>query len=159
LFANEEERRSDEDYIFKLFDGLIDWTARKQVTISTSITEAKLLAMLHADKEFIWWIHLFEKLKFDLDQKMIIYNDNLQIIRLLTSEIAKMNIKLRHVDIAQCWLRQSVQQEKIGVEYLSTAHMIVDDMIKLLFSQKHRQFVKQLRLIDVKSLMNDEISR
>jgi hypothetical protein len=56
---------------------LIDWAARKQVIISTSITVIKLLAMLHAGKEFMWWIHLFEKLRFDSDQKMIIYNDNL----------------------------------------------------------------------------------
>ncbi len=158
-FANEEERRSDENYTFKLFDDLIDWAARKQVIISTSIIEIELLAMLHADKEFIWWIHLFEKLRFNSDQKMIIYNDNLQIIRLLTSEIAKMNIKLRHVDIAQCWLRQSIQQEKIDVEYLLTAHMMIDEMIKLLSSQKHKQFIQQLRLMNVKSLMNDEISR
>jgi hypothetical protein len=138
---------------------LIDWAARKQVIISTSITEIELLAMLHADKKFIWWIHLFEKLRFNLDQKMIIYNDNLQIIHLLTSEIAKMNIKLRHVDIAQCWLRQSVQQEKINVNYLLTAHMMIDEMIKLLSSQRHKQFIQQLRLMNVKSLMNDEISR
>jgi hypothetical protein len=138
---------------------LIDWAARKQVIISTSIIEAKLLAMLHAEKEFIWWIHLFEKLNFNSDQKIIIYNDNLQINRLLTSEIVKMNIKLRHVDIAQCWLRQSVQQEKIDVSYLLTAHMMIDEMIKLLSSQRHKQFIQQLRLMNVKSLMNDEISR
>jgi hypothetical protein len=30
-----------------------------------------LLAMLHADKKFIWWIHFFEKLRFDFDQKMM----------------------------------------------------------------------------------------
>jgi hypothetical protein len=90
---------------------------------------------------------------------MIIYNDNLQINRLLTSKIAKMNIKLRHVDIAQCWLRQSVQQEKIDVNYLFTAHMMIDEMIKLLSSQRHKQFIQQLKLMNVKSLMNDEISR
>jgi hypothetical protein len=39
---------------------------------------------------------------------MIIYNDNLQIISLLTSEIVKMNIKLRHVNIEQRRLRQSI---------------------------------------------------
>jgi hypothetical protein len=90
---------------------------------------------------------------------MIIYNDNLQIICLLTSKIAKMNIKLRHVDIAQCWLRQSVQLEKIDVEYLSTAHMMTDEMTKLLSSQRHKHFIQQLELMNVKSLMNDEISR
>jgi hypothetical protein len=90
---------------------------------------------------------------------MIIYNDNLQIIRLFISKIAKMNIKLRHVDITQCWLRQSVQQEKIDVSYLLTAHMIIDEMIKLFLSQRHKHFIKQLRLMNVKSLINDEISR
>ncbi len=153
-FANEKSRRSDEDYIFKLFDDLIDWAARKQVIISTSIIEAKLLAMLHAEKEFIWWIHLFEKLNFNSDQKIIIYNDNLQINRLLTSEIVKMNIKLRHVDIAQCWLRRSVHQEKIDVNYLLTAHMMIDETIKLLSSQRHKQFIQQLKLMNVKDLIN-----
>jgi hypothetical protein len=90
--------------------------------------------------------------------RQIIYNDNLQIIRLLTSNIVKMNIKLRHVDITQCWLRQSIQQEKINVKYFSTAHMMIDEMIKLLSSQRHKQFIQQLRLMNVKSLMNDEIS-
>ncbi len=32
----------------------IDWAARKQVMISTSIIEAKLFAMLQIDKKFIW---------------------------------------------------------------------------------------------------------
>ncbi len=93
--------------------------------------------------------------------KYPIYNDNLQIIRLLISKIVKVNTKLRHVDIAQCWLRQLIQQEKIGVEYLLTAHMMTVEMIKLLSSQRHKQFIQQLELMNVKSLMNDqlEISR
>jgi hypothetical protein len=32
--------------------------------------------MLHADKKLIWWIHFFQKLKFDSNQKIMIYNDN-----------------------------------------------------------------------------------
>jgi hypothetical protein len=67
FFANEEERRSDENYTFKFFDDLIDWTTRKQIIIFTSIIEMELLAMLHASKEFMWWIHLSKKLKFDFD--------------------------------------------------------------------------------------------
>lgn len=33
---------------------------------------------------------------------MIIYNDNFQTIKLLLFEIAKIETKLRHIDIAQC---------------------------------------------------------
>jgi hypothetical protein len=76
--------------------------------MSTSITETKLLVMLHVEKEFLWWMHLFEKLEFSSDHQMTLYNDNTQIIRLLTSEISKIDIKLRHVDVTQCWLRECV---------------------------------------------------
>jgi hypothetical protein len=44
---------------------MIDWTAKKQFIVSTFIIEAKLLSMLHVDKKLIWWIHLFQKLKFN----------------------------------------------------------------------------------------------
>jgi hypothetical protein len=53
LYANENGRKSAEDYTFKLFDEMIDWAAKKQATIFTSTTEAELLAMLHAAKEII----------------------------------------------------------------------------------------------------------
>jgi hypothetical protein len=65
-----------------------------------------------------------------------------------------MHIKLRHVDIAHCWLRQSIQKELIDVKYILTAHMMIDEMIKLLPSQKHKHFIQQLRLMNVKDLMN-----
>jgi hypothetical protein len=70
--------------------------------MSTSITETKLLVMLHVEKEFIWWLNLFEKIEFSLDHQMTLYNDNLQTIRLFISKIAKVDTKLRHVDVTQC---------------------------------------------------------
>ena len=99
-FTNNPDRKSSEGYIFKLFGGMIDWAARKQLSVTTSTTEAKLLSMLHAGKELIWWIHLFEKLQFNPDQDIVIYNDNLQIIHILTSEMGKTDTKLRHIDVA-----------------------------------------------------------
>jgi ADP-ribosylglycohydrolase len=109
--------------------------------------------MLHADKKLIWWIHLFQKLKFDSNQKIMIYNDNLQIIRLIISKILKTETKLRHVDIAQCWLRQSIQSDYFSINYLSIAKMIANELTKILSSQKHREFINQLRLVDVKHLI------
>ena len=50
-FANCAERRSAEGYTFKLYGGMIDWAARKQLTVSMSTTEAELLALLYAGKE------------------------------------------------------------------------------------------------------------
>ncbi len=153
FFANDLDRRNAEEYIFKLFDDMIDWAVKKQLIVSIFIIEAKLLSMLHADKELIWWIHLFQKLKFDSNQKIMIYNDNLQIIRLFISKIFKTETKLRHVDIAQCWLKQSIQSDYFSVNYLSIAKMIANELTKILSSQKHREFINQLKLVDAEFLI------
>jgi hypothetical protein len=127
---------------------MIDWAVKKQVIVSIFIIEAKLLSMLHADKTLIWWIHFFQKLKFDSNQKIMIYNDNLQTIQFLISKILKIETKLRHVDIAQCWLKQSIQNDYFSVNYLFIAKMITNELIKILSLQKHRKFINQLRFVD-----------
>jgi hypothetical protein len=152
-FANENDRKSAEEYAFKLFKELIDWAARKQVTVSTSIIEVELLVLLHDAKKYIWWIHLFKKLKFDSNQNFIIYEDNLQTIRLMKSKIARIDTKLRHIDVAQCWFREMIQNDHLHVEYLFTTKMIADDLTKLLSSQKHKKFLRHLDLIDVRKLI------
>ncbi len=153
FFANDLDRKSAEEYIFKLFDDMIDWAVKKQFIVSIFIIEAKLFSMLHADKKLIWWIHLFQELKFNSNQKIMIYNDNLQIIRFFISKIFKTETKLRHVDIAQCWLKQSIQSDYFSMNYLFIAKMITNKLTKILSSQKHREFINQLRLVDVKHLI------
>ncbi len=153
FFANDLDWRSAEEYIFKLFDDMIDWVVKKQFIVSIFIIEAKLLSMLHADKKLIWWIHFFQKLKFNSNQKIMIYNDNLQIIRFFISKIFKIKTKLRHVDIAQCWLKQSIQSDYFSMNYLFIAKMITNELTKILSSQKHREFINQLRLVNVKHLI------
>ena len=43
-FAKILDRRSGEGYILKLFGSLLDWSLRKQATVSPSTTEAELLS-------------------------------------------------------------------------------------------------------------------
>jgi hypothetical protein len=40
-------RRSTEGFLFQLFSGVIDWQSKKQATVTTSTTEAELLALSH----------------------------------------------------------------------------------------------------------------
>ncbi len=153
FFANDLDRKSVEKYIFKLFDDMIDWVVKKQFIVSIFIIEAKLFSMLYDDKKLIWWIHFFQKLKFNSNQKIMIYNDNLLTIRFLISKILKIETKLRHVDIAQCWLKQSIQSDYFSMNYLFIAKMITNKLTKILSSQKHRKFINQLRLVDEEFLI------
>jgi hypothetical protein len=41
------------------------------------------------------------------------------------------------------------------MNYLLTAKMTADDMTKMLSSQKHKEFMKQLELVKTQQMMND----
>ena len=119
-YANYSDRKSDENYTFRLFDDFIDWAIKKKIIVIIFITEIKLLSLLHAKKEFLWWSNLFSKLKFNINHDFIIFNDNRQIIRLLISKISRIETKLRHINIAQCWLRQEIEKGRLMIEYIFT---------------------------------------
>ena len=65
-FADDTKtRRSSEGYLFKLFGGPVDWRASKQRTVTTSTTEAELLALSSAAKEAIWWKRFFQSIDLE----------------------------------------------------------------------------------------------
>ena len=90
----------------KLFSGLVGWRANKQNTVTTSITEAELLALVQATKEGLFVSRLLAELTIKLDNHHItVQYNNTQTIRLVTTEIATLQTKLRHLDIHSYWLR------------------------------------------------------
>ena len=91
--------KSSEGYLFKLFDGAIDWHAMKQKTVTISSTEAKFLALSHTAKEIYWWKCLFRCIQMDPDHDTAVACDNQQTICLLTEDTGKFSTKLCHVDI------------------------------------------------------------
>lgn len=114
--------------------------------MTTSSTEAELLALTHATKELYGWTRFFEAIALHLDQERSIYCDNLQTIRLLTKETPKLVTRLCHIDIHQHWLRQEVQEGCLRIEWVRTADMTADGLTKALPRQKHDIFVQQLGL-------------
>jgi hypothetical protein len=142
-------RRSTEGYLFQLFRGAIDWRSTKQKTVTTSSTEAELLALTHASKEMLWWKRFFTSIFFDSGHDSAISCDNQQMIRLLTKETPTLTTKLRHIDIHQHWLRQEVQEGRIKVNWVRTADMPADGFTKSLPRQRHEAFITQIGLVDI----------
>jgi reverse transcriptase-like protein len=85
-FADNKDRKSSDAYLCKLFGGAIDWKASKQKTVTTSTTEAELLAISEAGKQLFWWKRLFNAIGFDPEHELSIKCDNKQTIDLLTNE-------------------------------------------------------------------------
>ena len=104
---NTIDRKSSRAFVMRLFGRLIEWRANKQDTVTTSTTEAELLALAQAAKGTLFVSQLLKELSVELDDKTItIECDNGQTIKLVTTEIAMLKTKPRHVDIHNHWPRQ-----------------------------------------------------
>ena len=64
--------------------------------------------------------------------------------------------KLSHIDIAQHWLRECVQNNIINVERIDTNNMVADGLTKALTAQKHQYLIRLLGLVDIKYLIYKE---
>ncbi|KAI8930550.1 hypothetical protein NX059_012545 [Plenodomus lindquistii] len=150
---NTRDRKSSQGYAIKLYNGLIAWKANKQDTVTTSTTEAELLALSQVAKEALFISRLLQELHVKIEPGPIIIEcDNQQTIRLLTAEVSKLQTKLRHVDIHNHWLRQEVQQQRINVQYVQSSEMIADGLTKALPKGSWGRFLHQLGLIKAETL-------
>lgn len=157
---NTLDRKSSQGYAVLLFGGLIAWRASKQDTVTTSTTEAELLALAQAAKEGLFVRRLLNELtiRFD-DDALQLQCDNTQTVRLVQSEIATLQTKLRHVDIHNHWLRQEAQAGRVHVTHVPTQRMIADGLTKALTGEQHRKFVAMLRLVPIKNLITTRATK
>lgn len=155
-FGNDPDTRvSSQGYAFLLFNGPIDWKASKQKTVTTSTTEAELLAVSSAAKETIWWTRFFDTIDFNPGHQVHIQCDNMQTIRAFTSDTEKFTTKLRHVDIHRHWLKQEIRNKRVAIDWTSSNTIIADGLTKSLPPQRHKEFV---RLIGLRKLDLGRIS-
>ena len=145
---NTIDRKSSQGYIMVLFGGAIGSRANKQDTVTTSSTEAELLALSQTAKEAIFMSRLFKALSLELNEPLRIKCDNRQTIRLFDNSPVKLVTKLRHVDIHNHWLRQECKRGTVQLEWEATKDMIADGLTKSLGKQKFAHFVKLLRMED-----------
>ena len=146
-FADDiDTRRSSHGYIVMLFGGPIVWKAARQSTVTTSTTEAELLALEQAAKESIALKRLFSELQLIVSGAWKIYCDNQQTIRLVVGANERITTRLRHVDIQNMWLRQEHAKGAFEVEYLATADMLADGLTKYLPAQKFQRFKELLNV-------------
>ena len=149
-FADDQyTRKSSFGYLFQLYGGPIDWKSSKQSTVTTSSTEAELVALSETARQMLWWKRFFEGIKFDTKQEAAIYCDNKQTLGLMQTETPRLSTRLRHVDIHSCWLRQEIQSNRIKASWIPTAEMPADGLTKALPIQKHDNFIRLLNLVGI----------
>jgi hypothetical protein len=151
-FADDpDNRKSTQAFLMTVFGGPVMWKSGKQDTVTTSTTEAELLAFTNTAKEAMSMHRICNAIGLDFDdEKLTIHCDNAQTIRLLTKEEMKLQTRLKHVDIHRNWGRQEIQSGRLHVQFLPTNEMPADGFTKPLTAQQMQRFIHQLgmRLTD-----------
>ncbi|KAL1996476.1 hypothetical protein VTN49DRAFT_8076 [Thermomyces lanuginosus] len=143
-FGGEDDLRVASDASFA------DNTQDRKNTVTTSTTEAELLALAQAAKEGIYLKRLLDALTVSLDSDRIrIEVDNTQTKKLITDEIKQLNTKLKHVDIHNHWLRQEYERRTIDVRHTRSAEIMADGFTKALQQREFKQFRKQLGVVNI----------
>lgn len=156
-FADDPETRfSSQGHYISLFGGPIIWKAGRQNTVTTSTTEAELLALTETGKEAIALQRLFRDIALDLRAPLTLFCDNRQTIRLIVGENERITTKLRHVDIHNLWARQEHARGTFQVEYLRTNDMPADGLTKTLPRYKFDHFRSMMNFIDIEERLQDE---
>ncbi|KAM4054446.1 reverse transcriptase (RNA-dependent DNA polymerase) [Hirsutella rhossiliensis] len=125
-----QSKKLNAGYVFLFLGGPVDWKATKQATVTTSSTEAELLALSSAAKEQMQFSRLIKELDIKVEGTNELWCDNLQTIRLLTELSAKLKTNLKHIDIHRHWLRQEVQEERLQITWIKSTENPADGMTK-----------------------------
>ena len=138
-----------------LFRDSVEWRTNKQNMITTSSIKVKLLALSQIIKKVMFLSWLLISFKVQLHEFLIIQCDNAQIIQLIVELFIKLTIKLHHVNIHNHWLWQKHQWEIIWVDWVKSAEMMIDELIKSLERQKFQDFIRMLKMKNITARLTD----
>ena len=142
-FASDpNDRISISSYVFKLGNGAITWSSKKQNAVSLSSTEAEYTAMAHAAHEAIWLRNLFEELNFPQHKLTILFGDNQSALAIARDP--QYHARSKHFDIKSHYIRNKIREQVIKDIYCPTENMIADIFTKPLHKPKHWKFTTDL---------------
>lgn len=123
-----DKRRSCTGYVFKLCNGAISWSSKRQETVALSSTEAEYIAISWAIREAIWLRNFIQELDNHIAETINIKVDNQSAMKL--SEADNYNQRTKHIDIRYHHLRQQIENGIIQLVYVSTDENAADVLTK-----------------------------
>ena len=140
-FADNSDRKSSHGFLVQMYGAPVEWKATKQKTITTSTTEAELLALSTIAGHAYWWRRLFEAINFRLDDSVYqVFCDNERAVNISNCKEDVEETAMRHVDIRQQWIRQETTEGRLKVSWIPTRQQKADGLTKHLSNPKFEKF-------------------
>ena len=132
--ASQDHRHAISGYTFLIDGAAISWASRKQELVTLSTAEAEYVATTHAAKECIWLRRLTSQLFGHVTTPTTLYCDNQAALHLATDD--NYHARTKHIDIRFHFIRQTITDGAIHIEYCPTQDMTADILTKAL--PKHK---------------------
>lgn len=134
------DRKSNSGFIFRLFDGTVSWTCKRQTCVALSSTEAEFIALSDACREVLWIRRIMMDFNVNLDGPTTIYEDNQSCLKLIEEE--KLSNRSKHIDVRYHFVKDYVEKNIVFCVYCPTETMLADLLTKPLCAKR----LQQLRL-------------
>lgn len=144
-----EDLKSTTGYCFSIGSAIFSWKTSKQDTIAQSTAEAEYMALCAATNQAIWLRRLLEDLKFNTQEGVPIYCDSQSAIALGKNPVQHRRTK--HIQIKYHFVRESVRNGDIKLEYCKSEEQLADTLTKALGGQTFERFRAQLGLRNKKA--------
>ena len=123
-----DDRHSTSGNLFLLAGGPVSWLSKKQSTVTLSTAEAEYISLCGATQEAVWLRRLLSDFKFCQEEPTVIKEDNQGTIAIARNPVSHSRTK--HIDIKYHYVRETILDGYVTLEYCSTEQMIADLLTK-----------------------------
>lgn len=141
---NQQDRKSNSGYLFKVYDALISWGCRKQTSVALSSTEAEYIALAEASQEAVCIRRLLAAFEGKMKGTSTIFEDNQSCLKLVYNK--KISNRTKHVDTKYHYVKDLKEKSILDYKYCPTDQMLADMLTKPLGAVKLREMVKSCGL-------------
>ncbi|GAU11414.1 hypothetical protein TSUD_344050 [Trifolium subterraneum] len=145
-----DDRRSTSGYVFKLGNGAISWSSKKQPIVTLSTTEAEFIAAASCSCQCIWLKNVLKHLKIEQDNTTVLHCDNSSSIKLSKNPI--LHGRCKHIDVRFHFLRDLTKDGIIELVHCKSQEQIADIMTKALKLETFCNLRSELGMIDLECL-------
>ena len=123
-----DDRHSTTGNLFLISNGPVSWFSKKQQIVTLSTAEAEYVALSAATQEAMWIRRLLSDFHVPLDRPTVILEDHQGAICLAKNPVTRSRSK--HIDIRYHYIRETLSEGAINLQYCPTSEMIADILTK-----------------------------
>ncbi|KAL0319707.1 UNVERIFIED_CONTAM: Retrovirus-related Pol polyprotein from transposon TNT 1-94 [Sesamum radiatum] len=144
--SNDDDAKSQLDFVFKLNGGVVAWKSSKQDTTADSTTEAEYIAVLEAAKEAVWMENYIQELGVvpNITEPLVIFYDNNGAIA--QAKEPRSHHRSKHILRCHHLLKEMVSRGDCRMDRVSSAENTADPLTKLMSQIAYTQYLDKMGL-------------